>query len=377
MIEKMDITIDGVKRSYANSHSLAENAGSDDLVKVASRICGLNAQTARGPYISLWSRIKGFKREHLTKAFHEDRRFIKTWLMRGTAHMVVSSEFPIYQKALRRGLLEEWERIFKRHGPDASISVKTRLERAILKHLESASLTKKELMPLVEHVLVGQAEKERKTVISWTLRTLSYRGLVCHARPTGTWYHFKDNRFTTVERWSPGLDVDRLDERHARRDLLLKYLHGYGPATIQDFAYWTGLKVTASRQTFEDARDRISEIKVKDVKRTHWVLNSDLARLPRLGSKKKIPVRFLPEFDPLIMGHKDKSPLLDERHKKSVFLRLADVEPVVMIDGRARGTWTYKVTDRSFVIRLFERLDPNTDGKMRREGRRLVAFLAS
>ena len=231
------------------------------------------------------------------------------------------------------------------------------------------------MLPQVQDHLTGYPEKQ-KILLSRSLRGLSYLGLVCHAEPTSPWYHFKENRFARVDQWLTGIHPERLDEAQAQRDLLLKYLRGYGPASVWDFAYWAGFKITDAKKIFDAIKDKLVETKIKNIKRPFWVLREDLESL-RDAIKEKVPMRFLPEFDPLIMRHKDKTRILNDEHRKKIFLPLADVTPTILIDGRITGTWSFKVSDRKLTTSLFKSMDSNSVKKLTQESGRLSQFFGS
>lgn len=373
----LELSLEQLNRLYLRSHFLLDNAQPADLVEVIGEICGLNAQTARAPYVSLWSRVGGFQKGQLVRALYEDKILVKTWFMRGTVHIVLARDFAVYQKALSRSLVEGWERWLSRQGLMLPARTRTKLHQKIIDALSPAPRTKRALFPEIRHLLKGHAEREQKRHLSWALRELSYRGLVCHGEPTGPWYHFKEHRFATVEHWLPEINLEELDEEGARRELLLKYLHGYGPASVQDFAYWTGFKVSDSRPIFEGVRTKLAEVKIRDGKGSLWMLKADVARLDDIDFKQKPPVRFLPEFDPLIMGHRDKSRIMDDLYRKQVFLPRADVAPIILMGGRVAGTWNFKMTTHSLNTALFNPISSKERKEFEAESVRSRHFLGS
>jgi hypothetical protein len=367
-----------LNRHTIRSHYLGRKAAGGDLVRVVDRLCGLNAQTARAPYLSLWSRIEGFSRNDLEQAFIHQRRLIKTWLMRGTVHMVPTREFFIYHKALRDTFGKGWLRELSRRGLLLPERTRKRLHQEIVGLLSSEPRTKNELFSEIQRLLKGHDRRQQKRYVGLALRELSYRGLVCHGESTGPWYHFREHRFETVDNWIGGQDVVDPAEDEAQHQLLVKYLRGYGPASAGDFAYWTGLKMTVVKKLFTAAQAQLEPIEVEGQRAPLWILKEDAARLRdrarEIDGEASLPVRFLPEFDSLVMGHRDKSRILDEIHRKKVFLRLADVAPAFLVDGRVAGTWGYRMTTGKMEIHPFRRWKTGSRKRVADEADHLKSF---
>ena len=344
-----------------------------EVTEAVGQICGLNAQTPRSPYLSLWNRIEAFTKPALTEALFEEKTLIKAWLMRGTVHIVPTVDFPIYQRALRRTLREGWNASLKRQTRFTLPRNWNSLLDAIANSLTEAPLTRGDLLARVKGLLKGRPAAEQKRLVGWALRSLTYEGIVCHDRPLGPWYHFKENRFAHVSDWLDPARLDVLDEIQAGHDLLIKYLSGFGPATLQDFAYWAGIKMGLARKIHEHARDRLCEVGLEGSSTAYWVLKEQCGSLEE--REKRPSVFFLPEFDPLIMGHKDKTRIMDEADRKRVFQRLGTVLPTMLIDGRVAGTWDYRFRERGFGVKPFGRLSKSLSEEVDRASRRLIAFL--
>ncbi|HEX7255291.1 MAG TPA: crosslink repair DNA glycosylase YcaQ family protein [Gaiellaceae bacterium] len=61
--------------------------------RAAERLCALQAQDAKAPYLGLWSRLDGFRKEQLTRAY-ERRRVVRGTLFRVTIHLVAARDHP-------------------------------------------------------------------------------------------------------------------------------------------------------------------------------------------------------------------------------------------------------------------------------------------
>jgi hypothetical protein len=77
------------------------------LTRAIERVAGLQTQYAPSAYIGLWSRLREFPRDALTKAL-EQRRVVQATLMRGTIHMVSAADYPLFAEGIRRGRRKWW-----------------------------------------------------------------------------------------------------------------------------------------------------------------------------------------------------------------------------------------------------------------------------
>jgi hypothetical protein len=166
-----------------------------------------------------------------------------------------------------------------------------------------------------------------------------------------------------------------MTESEARIELFLKYIRGYGPASLQDFIHWTGLPAADAREALEGARDRLVEVRITGGKGSYWLPDGTPIPGRSRGTARGPSVRFLPEFDPLVMGHKDKTRFMNERERKRIFLPLAAVAPVFLIDGRVAGVWDLKMEDRDLTLSPFASLSERESMDVHREAKRLRDFI--
>ena len=65
------------------------------MVDVASRLAGVHAQVLSSAELTLWARVDSLARDAVARALWEDRTLVKTWAMRGTLHLLPSTEYPV------------------------------------------------------------------------------------------------------------------------------------------------------------------------------------------------------------------------------------------------------------------------------------------
>jgi uncharacterized protein YcaQ len=187
------------------------------------------------------------------------------------------------------------------------------------------------------------------------LKETCYEGLTVHAQPCGA-----EACFARLDKWLPNLNLDKLDETQAKEKILLKYLNGYGPASVQDFAYWSGLMISDARKTLENVASELEEVKIEDVKGQFWMQKKDYKTLMEMDLDEKTPVRLLPKFDSFVLGHKGRTRIIQIEFMKQVYRPIVgDVAATILVNDRIVGTWRYKKTKSSMTvaISLFQKLE--------------------
>ena len=69
------------------------------VLPAIEQLAGLQAQWPPSPYVGLWSRLQGFRRESLERAIVRGD-VIKPTVMRGTLHLVTARDYPIDRKSV-------------------------------------------------------------------------------------------------------------------------------------------------------------------------------------------------------------------------------------------------------------------------------------
>jgi hypothetical protein len=143
---------------------------------------------------------------------------------------------------------------------------------------------------------------------------------------------------------APPLPGGRFDREAALAELAGRYFQSHGPATVQDFAWWSGLSAADARQGLQAIhRKLVSEIVDG---RTYW----RAAESPPVGAPP--PAVLLPPFDEYLVGYTDREAVLDPRQAKRVNAGGGLLNPVVVLRGRVTGVWRRVLSRTSVSIEL-------------------------
>lgn len=320
------------------------------------RLAGLQAQLAKPPHLGLWSRITEFEPRALLELLRA-RRAVRATMMRGTLHIVSARDYVAFRSTLQPMLSSGIAAILRGRGEglDAAAVVATarqalargpRTFEEVREALASAS-------PEGDHRAMGYLA--RLTI-----------PLVQVPTDSDPWGFPPNPQFALAEAW--------LGEKIAATDspaqLVLRYLAAFGPASAADVQTWSGMK--RLKEAFEHLRPKL--LVLQDERKRELF---DLPKAPRPPGEARAPVRFLPEFDNLVMAHADRRRFLADAHRRKVYLPGLRVAATVLVDGFVAAVWTVerKKTAATITIVPFEPLPAKTRDEVTAEAERVLAFV--
>ena len=212
----------------------------NDILECVEDIAGLNSITAVTPYLSLFNRIKDFRKSMLDEEMHEKKRLYRLRLMRGTLFIVTGNFLPIAYSAT----IDNTQRIYGRFRKYCNISEKEldKLRNEIMRVLRTGEKTAKEIQKAI-----GIDNKNVSRVLRWLMEDVP----LIRGRPLGSWKGEQFRYFLL-----PQSVKCRMDKNQAQTLLVEKFLESFGPATLEDLAWWSGFGKKESRNVLE----RISTI---------------------------------------------------------------------------------------------------------------------
>jgi hypothetical protein len=327
------------------------------VLETVEHLVGLQAQEPEDPYVALWSRLDGFDPAELGQAML-DRAAVRIALQRSTIHLVTARDC----LALRPVLQPVGERM-------ARGQFGRRLEGVDLDELTAAGRRLIEERPLTFGEL-GKLLTERwpgrdPMALAQTVRALVP---VVQMTPRAVWGRSGRALHATVESWL-GRPLDHGDRAPDR--LVLRYLAAFGPASVADAQNWSGL--TRLGEVVDRVAPGLRRFRAEDGREL-----VDLPDAPRPDPDVPAPVRFLPEYDNVLLGHADRSRIVppgaaglwsDPSHHYGTFL----------VDGMVRGSWRVERGKgaATMLLRAVPALSTVEEAAVGAEAGPLLGFLAA
>ncbi len=332
------------------------------VVPAVERLVGLQAQVPRPPFVALWARLAGFRREQLAAAI-EERALVRATAMRGTLHLLSARNFLAWRRALQPMLSRGAESILGDRLGEVDVAAVVAAARAFFAR---GPCTFEAVRAHLGTLGLGADER----ALGYAVRTELPLVQVPTADP---WSFPATADFALADDWL-GAPADAGDPEPD--SLLFAYLAAYGPASVADAQAWTGLQKLAP--VFERLRPKL--VTFRDEKKRELF---DLPKAPRPDAETPAPVRFLPEWDSMIVARTDER-FFATAHRKAIFQPGLRVLPTFLVDGLAAGTWKLdipkstktKPAQATLTLSPFAPLSRSARAELESEAHQLLLFAA-
>ncbi len=317
-------------------------------------LVAVQGQVSNAPYVGLWSRLRNFKRDDLT-ALIEGRRVVRAPSFRGTLQLQAGEDYLLFQPLVRRALARNLHLFAKRSkGFDWE-----RVAASLLAHLLERPRTGVELRAKMEELFSGFGKPNILDSVRMELGLLQIP-------PAGVWGFTGRPTYVEASAW---LGETFVASHEGLKQLVLRYLAAFGPASVQDIQSWSGL--TRLDSTVEALRSSLRTFRDEEGRELF-----DLSDAPRPKPDTPAPVRFLPEFDNLVFGHDDRRRIVSDADRPRLLTRDFNCA-AVLIDGFAKGKWKMERQPEriTLVIDLFEALSRKAQNELQEEGERLLRWM--
>jgi hypothetical protein len=312
----------------------------------------MQAQVPNSPYVGLWTRLEGFLPSELADLINT-RRAVRLGLMRNTIHLVTARDC-LAQRSLYQPLFDRaWQTTsFGRNlvGIDMSTVIG---QASVL--MKEKPRTFSELGTLLQ-----QRWPDRDaTSLAYAIR---YLVPIVQVPPRGVWGKSAQPTWTSTDLWlgrplAPKPSIDKL---------VVRYLAAFGPATIADVSTWSGL--TGLRPVVERLRPKLRTFQDERGRELF-----DVPDGPLPDPETPAPPRFLPEYDNLLIGHDDRTRVIDHAYRYVIFAG------TLLVDGFVHATWSIKRgrDAATLTIEPLKRLTKSDRLAVSEEGERLLNFAAN
>ena len=355
-------------------HHLAPPARAG-VVEVARDLVGLHGTDPASVYLAARARMAVPEVEAVDRALYEDRTLVRILGMRRTMFVVPVELMPVVQAACTDAIAVQQRRLLHdliaRAGmADDPAGWVEELGTVTVKALEArggaiaAEVAKDDPRLALQIVMAeGKPYEGRQSVVTRMLLLLAAEGRIVRGRPRGSWVSGQ-YRWSGVEDWLPG-GLAEWSIQEAQTELVRRWLAGFGPATVADLRWWTGLPTGQVRRAVAEA----GTVEVDLDGTPGLVLADDLDPVPAPEPWTAL----LPALDPTTMGWAGRDFYLGP-HRPVLFDRNGNAGPTIWRDGRVVGGGAQRRTGE-VVLRLLEDVGADATAAVEAEAARLADWL--
>lgn len=248
-------------------------------------------------------------------------KVIRTHILRPTWHFVSADDIhwmldlsslrlkPIYQSYARMRKVDE--KLIYRTIP------------SLVKMLEgNKHLTKQEIINILasEKIIIDDIN-----VLNQVIHHAEMEGLVVNGCLKG-----KQQTYTLLEELAPRRET--ITKEEALERLARKYFSSHAPATIQDFAWWSGLSLTECKLALKFIKP---DFVCETINGRNFWMKNDIS----VPAENENSALLLPPFDEFVVSYKDRSELIEDVHYGKVMTKNGLFSPTVMLNGKIVGSW--------------------------------------
>jgi hypothetical protein len=355
-------------------HHLAATARAG-VVEVARDLVGLHGTDPATVHLAARARMAVPEVGAVERALYEDRALVRILGMRRTMFVEPVELMPVIQAACtdaiavqqRRLLVDLVSRAGLAGDPAAfveevgAVALKALAARGEATAAEVAADDPRLAQQIV--LAEGKPYEGRQSVVTRILLVLAAEGRIVRGRPRGSWISGQ-YRWSVADAWLPdGLPAWSLED--AQAELVRRWLASFGPATVADVKWWTGLPMGQVRRAVAAA----------------GAVDIDLDGTPGLvlaGDLDPVPTpepwaALLPALDPTTMGWAGRDFYLGP-HRPVLFDRNGNAGPTIWWAGRVVGGWAQRRTGE-VVLRLFEDVGADATAAIEAEAAHLTTWL--
>jgi hypothetical protein len=329
--------------------------------KAVEHLVGMQAQAPNAPYIGLWTRLAGFRADHLAELITR-RQVVRATLMRGTIHLVTAEDCLALRPVMQPMLSRAFQAIVRgqvHQLDDKEIAEILAVATELLREQPRTPADLRELLA------VRWADRDPRAMAALARNLLP----LVHVPPKGIWGRSGQVRLTTVGAWL-GRDI----EPDARPDaMVLRYLAAYGPATVKDIQTWSGLG--GLREVVDRLRPRLRTLRAEDGGELF-----DVPDAPSPDPDTPVQARLLPEYDNCLRSHADRRRVMTDENRAALFSTKNDAPmPAFLVDGFVCGTWRMTRARKAVTVEVspFAPLSKRDAAAVLAEAEHLLTFAAA
>lgn len=190
------------------------------------------------------------------------------------------------------------------------------------------------------------------------------KGVFCYVNYANNWEK-EDRRYAVTKNFYPNAELEKFDVRKAQELLVLEYISKFGPATIKDLSWWSGLSIKTIRDVLGCYRDTIINFTINDYEDEFYILVSEFQKLKEYKPIQTEWVTLLAYEDPSLKGYyESRFRYVDKKNYNLLFNQIGEVRASILCNGKAIGIWEWDKKNKCINLNYFSCPDKQVKRKV-------------
>ncbi len=331
-------------------HNILPGYQQSCIEDVARNHLGLHSARIMTPYTTLCSRLKGYNPQMLTSQLYKDKKLIKMRCMRTTLHIVPLDIASILHMATLDLRLSDCKLFFRRNA--ISIEQVEDMEEELINFMnlpKTSSEIEERILEKNKFLQTDLKKKSAKKILKYFWEI----GVFCYVNVAENWEN-EERRYAVTKQFYPDIDLRKYDIRKAQEILILEYIRKFGPATIKDLSWWSGLSLKVIRDIIECNKCSITRFKVNDFEVEFYILSEELQKLEEYKPFDSEWVTLFAYEDSSLKGYyESRYRYVDKKYYNLLFNQIGEVRASILCNGKAIGIWEWDKKNKKIELEYF------------------------
>lgn len=288
-------------------------------------------------FLSLFTRRTSLQWGDLEEALINDRTLIRAPAFRGSLFLLNAQDYPIFFRTFGSGLMQRGmqklltEKISKNH----------------LYHYADLLEAADPQMPLsvsdlTEIIFPGRATRPSADICKCIIQKLCDMGILVRTSAKG--WKGNDFNYALMKTWVPDLCLKPDNPETARTETIRKYLRAYGPVSMEDVSWWTGLPILQCQRSVSHLRREVLRFHVEGY-RDDMIGLKETVELLRRKDDVNDDIQLLPPWDPYTLGFRCRKRIADKEVMPFIYDGFGNATSVIVDSGKVIGVWQFRDAD--------------------------------
>lgn len=343
------------------------------IANVARKHCGLHSARLPTAYVTLHSRLTQYQTIMLWEELFEQRKLIKLRCMRKTLHIVPLDLAPIVHSATLEMRIGDCTRFYEKNN--VSVGLIEKIKDTLLDYVRDEPKSSGELLRVVIKSVSNGPDIISNDLVRVVIKELWEKGKLCYINQSNQWD--KESRaYGRTESYYPNLDLDKFSVQEARERLFYYYIENFGPVSIKDMSWWSGLSMRIVRESIASLKDNLISLYYGDNDVEVFMTLSDYENYLSFNENEKDWIRLLAYEDPSLKGYYEtRFRYVDSKHYENLFNQIGEVRASIILNGKVVGIWAWNKRNKDIDLTFFEDLQPEYNDMLQKETYSMISCL--